>query len=105
MTAKRQALLDAIRLIAITLGGLLAGQGIITESLINQVIGAVTVIIPAAWSIWDVFHTDQMAQENVVNAVQAGVAAANDPTNSINKPEDVSKETAKAVISIYGENK
>lgn len=101
MTAKRQALIDAIRLILITLGGILSAQGFIAESTVTQIIGAITVIIPAVWSIWDVFHTETKAQAREVNAVQAGIAAAVDPTNAINTP-DVSPQTAKAVISTYG---
>lgn len=99
--ATKQAILSVIRTTLAALGTILAGKGVIDDATYQQILGAIMVIIPMIWGAWEKFTSEKKTQQREVNGVRAGIAAAVDPTNTINTP-DVSAQTAKAVISTYG---
>ena len=102
---KKQQLFSAVRAFVISIGMVLTTHGYLSDDIVQLIVGPGLTLAATLWGIWTPVTTEKKTQTRETLAVQAGVSAAMDPTNSINKPEDVSKETAKAVISIYGENK
>ena len=92
--ANTQALLSAIRSLLMVIGGVLASHGFLSESAVNEAIGAVMVILPAAYGIWDKYRAEAKTQVRETAAVQAGIAAA--PT--VSSAVAVSPEKAQAII-------
>jgi len=71
--ASKQALLSALRSILIAAGSSL---GLLSETTLNEVVGAVMVIIPIAWGIWDKFRAEAATQARETVAVNVGIAVA-----------------------------
>lgn len=74
--ATKQAVLSAIRSILITIGSILAARGYVDEQTANTIIGAVMVIIPVAWGIWDKIHSEQKTAAREATAVNVGIVVA-----------------------------
>lgn len=74
--ATSQALLSAIRTILVMMGTALAAHGYIDNGSVNEIVGAVMVIIPAVWGVWDKYRAEKATQARETVAVQAGVTAA-----------------------------
>lgn len=51
-TAIHPQILATIRSVLLALGGAAAAKGLIDESTMTSVVGAVTFIVPYAWSLW-----------------------------------------------------
>lgn len=73
----KQAVLAAVRTIFLAIGGGFVTKGWIDDATNQQIIGAVMVIIPAVWAIWDKRQVEQKTKDREVIAVNAGVAISN----------------------------
>lgn len=73
--ATKQAVLSAVRSLLIVAGGSLATHGYITEGSINEVVGAIMVLLPLIWGIVNKYTAEKKAAVREVTAVNAGIAA------------------------------
>lgn len=71
----QQAVLSAVRSLLIVAGGSLATHGYIADGAVNEVVGAVMVILPLIWGIVNKYTSEKKAVVREVTAVNAGIAA------------------------------
>jgi len=74
--ASKQALLSALRSILIVIGGTFTARGIMSSEMVDQIVGAMMVILPAAWGIWQKFSAEKKAKAREAIAVNIGIAVA-----------------------------
>ncbi len=98
-TASRQALLSAVRSLLIVFGTMLTAKGVTTEASVNETVGAVMVIIPVIWGIWDKYQAEHSAKARETVAVQAGAIAA---LSGAPVAESASKAEAQTIIKTFG---
>lgn len=77
--SNQAAVFSALRTLASALGGVLVAHGVINEALFAQVFGALTVLAPLAWGMWDKFRTESRTQTRIDVAVNDAL----DSTQSI----------------------
>ena len=46
-------LLGQIRTILAAIGGVMVARGLVSDDLVNSIIGAIVIIVPAVWSAWE----------------------------------------------------
>jgi hypothetical protein len=94
----RNALLSAVRTLLGALGGFLVTKGIIDSSTMQDVVGAIMVIIPVVWGAWDKYRAERATKEREKAAVQAGVVA--ERTNQLRgvAAKDITHEHAQEII-------
>lgn len=73
----KQALMSAIRSTLVAVGAALSAKGLLDSATMQTIVGAVMVIIPALWGVWDKFRAESAAKAREVAAVNAGIAASN----------------------------
>jgi len=72
----KQALFSAIRSLLIVAGTSLAAHGFIASGAVNEVVGAIMVIIPVVWGVWDKVEAERATKAREVAAVNAGIRLA-----------------------------
>lgn len=82
--AAKQALLSALRSILVAIGAVIAKNGYADDATINQVIGAVMVIAPIAWGIYDKYASEARTKEREAVAAEAATVAATTTTKGTN---------------------
>ena len=100
--ATKDAVLSAVRSLLIVLGSGLVAKGYLSDGVMQQVIGAVMVLLPAAWGIWDKYEAATAAKARDVVAVNAGIALAD---STIGATPKVTAFDAPAIIAIHGDTK
>lgn len=55
----KQAVLSAVRSTLIALGGVAVANGYINDTNMMEIVGAVTVILSAAWGIWEKYQQEK----------------------------------------------
>ena len=73
---QKQAILSAVRSLVITVGGMLAAHGFLSSGTVNEIAGAVLVVGPLVWGIWDKYNAATKTAAKEVAAVNAGATAA-----------------------------
>lgn len=68
----KQALFSALRSVLIGAGGWLVGRGYVSESVMIEVVGAVMVLIPAGFGVWNKYSAERMTKLRERDAVMAG---------------------------------
>lgn len=99
----KQAFLSAVRSLLMVLGTSLAARGFVHSDSINDAVGAVMVIIPIVWGVWDKYKAERMTKARETVAVQAGVnaaVAATGPRNGI-ALFPVTHEDAQEIIKTF----
>lgn len=66
----KQAVLSAIRSLLAVAGGALATHGLISSDAANEAIGALMVIIPVVWGVWDKYHAEVKTQTRIAEALK-----------------------------------
>ena len=100
--ASKQALLSAIRSILIAAGSMLAAKGYMDDGTVQSTVGAVMVILPVIWGIWDKYRAEQKTKAREVVAVNAGIIVAD---ATAGPTPEASPETAKAIIETFSPQK
>lgn len=96
--ASKQAILSAIRSILIAIGSILGAKGYADDATVQAMIGAVMVILPVLWGVWDKYQAEHKTAAREVVAVNAGIKKA-DATTGPTPP--ASPEAAKAIIATF----
>lgn len=73
--ALKQAILSVVRSALIALGTSLTARGMVSDATAQESIGAVMVLLAAAWGFWDKFQAEHATKEREAAAVQAGASA------------------------------
>lgn len=97
--AATQSVFGLIRTALAGLGGLVANRGWIDADTMNMVVGAVMVIIPAAWSVWQKYESSRKTAVAETVALNAGIKLADQtvgPTPAV--PQAAVKEVIAAVV-------
>jgi len=97
--ATKDAVLSAVRSLLIVLGSGLVAKGYLSDGVVQQVIGAIMVLLPAAWGIWDKYQVATAAKARDVVAVNAGIALAD---STMGATPRVTALDAAAVITLHG---
>lgn len=71
-TATEQAALGALRNLLSFAAGILVARGVIDEMTALELVGAVMVILPIAWSIWNQYRAEHKTQVREMTAMQIG---------------------------------
>lgn len=96
-----QAIWSAVRSILVTAGGIIAAKGYTDTATVNEIIGALMVLIPAIYGVWQKYQSERLTKDREATAVQAGVAAKG--AGAIITPtEVVSTEHAQEIIKAFG---
>jgi len=72
----KQSLLSAVRTMLGVAGMWMATHKYIDADSVNEIIGAVMIVIPIVWGVWDKHRSEQATKAREVIAVNAGVAVA-----------------------------
>lgn len=95
----KQALLSAVRSLLITAGSVLVTKGYVDDATLQAIIGAIMVLVPVLWGIWDKYQSEASAKAREVTAVNAGITLSNQ-SSEYTQPVSSTAE-AKAVIQQY----
>lgn len=98
--ASQQALLSGIRSLLIAAGASLTAKGLIDSTTWNQVVGAIMVILPAAWGAWDKYRSETATKAREAVALNVGIAVA-DRTAGVTPP--VQADHAPAIIKAFAD--
>lgn len=96
--AAKQSMLGLIRTFLAAVGGLVANKGWADSETVNVIVGAVMVIIPAAWSVWQKYEAAHKAEVLETTALNAGIKLADrtaGPTMLV--PQEETKSVIAAV--------
>ncbi len=96
--ANTQALLSALRSLLMVIGSALAAHGLIGADAVNEAVGAIMVIAPFIWGIWEKYRAEAKAKDREVVAVNAGISAATTP-GTVSTP--VAAPEAKQIIEAF----
>jgi NADH:ubiquinone oxidoreductase subunit 6 (subunit J) len=79
MDSTAQSALSAVRTILAFLAGLAVSKGYLQADQATEIVGAVMVLVPLAWGMYQKRQAEASAQARETVAVQAGVAAPLSP--------------------------
>ena len=96
--ASKQAILSAVRSILIAIGSVLGAKGYMDDATVQGMIGAVMVVLPILWGVWEKYQSERKTAAREVVAVNAGIKVA-DATEG--PTPAASPEVAKAIIEIF----
>lgn len=96
--ANNQALLSAIRTLLAAAGAWMATHKYIDATAVNEIIGAIMVIVPIAWGVWDKYRAEAATKAREAVAVNVGIAVA-DRTAGLTAP--VPAANVPAVIEAF----
>lgn len=95
----KQMALSAVRTLLAVAGAWLASHKYIDSGSVDQVIGAIMIIIPIAWGMWEKRNSEQKTKAREVVAVNTGIAVSNMQPNQITPP--VTAAEVPAVIAAF----
>jgi hypothetical protein len=75
-TAAVQAALSVARSVMIAAGTFLVTNGLLSQESFDQLLGAILVILPLLWGIWQKFQAERDAKKREVVAINVGVVVA-----------------------------
>ena len=75
-----QALLSVLRSLLIVGGSWLTANGYLSGGNVEQLIGAICVLVPLLWGAWQKFAAERKAAAREVVAVNVGIVVANGTT-------------------------
>jgi hypothetical protein len=78
--ALAQALLSALRSTLISVGGGLVLKGFISADALEKLVGALVVLLPALWGVYQKITAERQAELREVVAVHVGMVVADDTT-------------------------
>lgn len=96
--ANKHALLSVVRTMLAAAGGWMATHKYIDADTMNEIIGAVMVVIPIAWGIWDKFRSERATKAREVVAVNVGIAVAD---RTVGLTPAVPSSNTQAVIEAF----
>jgi heme A synthase len=94
--AKKQAVLSAIRTLLAVAGTWIVSKGWADDAMVQQVLGAIMVLAPLVWGMWDKFTTEEKTKDREVEAFKVGVTVAD---NVVGPTPPLPKEEIKQVIA------
>lgn len=71
-----QALLSVLRSLLIVGGSWLTTKGYLSDGNVEQIIGAICVLVPLVWGAWQKYQAERKAKNRIVNAEVAAVVEA-----------------------------
>lgn len=71
-----QAALSVLRSVLIALGAFFVSKGFLTSEGLDQLVGAILLIVPVGWGIWQKFQAERSAKKREVIAVNVGFVVA-----------------------------
>lgn len=74
----KQAVFSAVRAILAIVGGSLVTHGLVSEAIWQEITGAVTLLVPVVWGVWNAIDTERKAKAREANAVNVGIKVANE---------------------------
>ena len=95
---QKQAILSAVRTGMGVVGGILTTYGWADEEMIAQLTGALMILIPFFWGVWDKYNAEAKTKERETVAVNVGIAVA-DRTLGVTPP--ISAERTPEVIAAF----
>jgi hypothetical protein len=75
-TATVQAALSVVRSVMIAAGAFTVTNGLMTQESFDQLVGAVLVLIPLLWGVWQKFQAERATKAKEVIAVHVGMVVA-----------------------------
>ena len=75
--ADKQALFSALRTVLLLAGMHMVTRGWFDAASVNEAVGAIMIIVPAVWGMWDKYQSEHRANEREVIAANAGIAMSN----------------------------
>ena len=93
--ANLQAILSAIRSVLVAIGSWFATKGFLDDATVQQLIGAVMVILPLIWGIFDKFRSENATKAREVTAINIGIIKAD---NTVGLTPLATAATATALI-------
>jgi hypothetical protein len=76
VTAAAESTLSLVRSTLIAVGGVLVAQGWVSAEVVQQIVGAALILIPAAWGYWQKIQADRAAAAQAALALNVGAALA-----------------------------
>lgn len=74
--ARNQAVLSAVRTLLAAAGGWMATHDYIDADTMNEIVGAIMILIPLAWGIWSKYRAERDTKAREAVAVNVGIAVA-----------------------------
>jgi hypothetical protein len=98
MTAAAESNLSLVRSTLIAVGGVLTALGWVSAEVVQQIVGAALILIPAAWGAWQKVQADRAAAAQAALALNVGMALAD---VTIGKTPPVPAAKAPEVIKAF----
>lgn len=99
-----QAILGAIRTLLGILAGWAVGRGFIPADVAGELIGAVMILGPVIWSVYDKYRSERATKAREQLAVQAGAQAARTGTIAGVASTAIGPEHAQEIIKTLKES-
>ncbi|HSW83518.1 MAG TPA: hypothetical protein VLH12_08590 [Usitatibacter sp.] len=96
--AHAETVLTALRALLIAFGGQLVSRGYTDNNTVNEVVGSLMVLIPAAWAAAAHYRAEAKAQAREAVAVNVGIVKAD---STVGPTPLVSPTNTQAVIAQY----
>ena len=74
--AQKQALLSSVRTLLAAAGAWMATHKYIDADAVNEIIGAIMIIVPIGWGVWDKYRSEAATKAREAVAVNVGIAVA-----------------------------
>jgi hypothetical protein len=69
-------MLSAVRSILVAAGASLTAHGVFNADSAGEIVGAIMVIIPLAWGVWDKYRAEKKARDRETVAINVGIVVA-----------------------------
>ncbi len=96
----KQSIQSVIRTLLAAAGSWLVAKGLLDNATMNNALGAIMVIIPVVWGIWDKYKTASNTKVREANALNVGIALSNQDPNQT--PLVPASEAPKVLASMKG---
>ncbi len=74
--AQKHALLSSLRTLLAAAGAWMATHKYIDADAANEIVGAIMIIVPIAWGVWDKYRSEAATKAREAVAVNVGIAVA-----------------------------
>lgn len=99
-TATTQALLSVLRSLLIVAGSWVTAKGYLSEGNTSELIGAIMVLVPVLWGVWQKYNSERKTKVREVTAVNVGIVVAD---QTVGPTPPVSAVVVPALIAAVGE--
>lgn len=88
---------SAVRTLLSAVGGYLVGRGLISQEMMQELIGAATVLVPTVWGVVSKYRAEAKTQVREHIALQVGMQVVQDG-KILAPPEAIGPSTAQSLI-------